>query len=248
MTGKLIVAFGLSALATVLPLPGAEGNMQTGPEQSFEVTSMERAAFQPGGTIYLDESYGYLTVEGWDKPEVEVITTKSTDRFYEPGEREEAKQRLERIKVVTERRSQAEFAIKTLPAARSHHWPWPVPSTTHAAVTVEYRVHVPRDSRLVVHHDNGYVFVNDVTGNIEVHSHTGDMIVMLPDPGPYSIDAITRMGSVSSDFVGKGIKQFLVGTHFAYAGQTPSRRIHLRMGRGSITIVNGPPSGPFWNN
>jgi hypothetical protein len=38
---------------------------------------------------------------------------------------------------------------------------------------------------------------------------------------------------------------FLLGTHFTYTGQAPSRRVDLRMGRGSITIKNGPPSGPF---
>jgi len=35
-----------------------------------------------------------------------------------------------------------------------------------------------RDSRLIVHHDYGYVWVSDVAGDIEVDSHTGDMIVM----------------------------------------------------------------------
>ena len=109
------------------------------------------------------------------------------------------------------------------------------PENKHG-VTVEYMVRVPRDSRLVVHHDNGYLWVSDVTGDIEVHSHTGDMIVMLPDPGPYSIDATARMGSVSGDFTGKSHSQFLVGTHFALASEAASRRIHLRMGRGSIKI------------
>jgi hypothetical protein len=74
------------------------------------------------------------------------------------------------------------------------------------------------------------------------------MIVLLPDPGPYSIDARTRLGSVSSDFAGSGHKQFLVGTQFVHAGQAPAHRIFLRMGRGSITIKTGPPSGPFWKN
>jgi hypothetical protein len=115
-------------------------------------------------------------------------------------------------------------------------------------VKVEYTVRVPRDSRLVVHHDNGYVWVSDVTGDIEANSHTGDMIVMLPDPGPYSIDATTRMGRVSSDFTGRARTRFLLGTHFAYASQAPSRRIYLRMGRGSITVKKGPPSGPFGKN
>ena len=74
------------------------------------------------------------------------------------------------------------------------------PARRHGGVPV----HVPRDSRVVIHQDNGYVWVSDVTGDIEVDSHTGDMIVMLPDPGPYSIDARTRMGSISSDLTGKG--------------------------------------------
>jgi hypothetical protein len=72
--------------------------------------------------------------------------------------------------------------------------------------------------------------------------------VILPATGAYSIDARTKFGSVSSDFDGNGHKQFLVGTRFACASQSPSRRITLRMGRGNITIKNAPPSGPFWKN
>jgi len=72
--------------------------------------------------------------------------------------------------------------------------------------------------------------------------------VMLPDPGPYSIDARTGLGSITSDFAGKGRNQLLVGTRFTRASQAPSRRIYLRMGRGSITLKNGPASGPFWKN
>jgi len=107
---------------------------------------------------------------------------------------------------------------------------------------------VPRDSRLIVLQDNGYVWVSDVTGDIEVKSHTGDMVVVLPDTSPYSIDARTGLGSVSSDFTGRTLSRFLLGTRFTYTDQAPARRIYLRMGRGSITVKKGPPSGPFWNN
>jgi hypothetical protein len=106
---------------------------------------------------------------------------------------------------------------------------------------------VPRDSRLVVHHDNGYVWVSDMTGDLDVRSHTGDMIVMLPDAGLYSIDARTRVGSVSSDITGKSLSrlsQLLVGSHFDYASPTPRRRIYLRMGRGSIEILQDLPDRP----
>jgi len=252
-----VVLMGL-AMGASLELFGADGLEEKGPKQSFEVTSTERAPFLPGGTIRLERSYGYLTVEGWDEPEVEVTVTKSTDRFYEPSQKQKAEQRFDQIRVVTERRSDKELATSTTVPRRNSPFTsvlpsgqiiliTPLPLKNKRGVTVEYRVRVPRDSKLVVHHDNGYVWVSDVTGDIEVHSHTGDMIVMLPDPGPYSIDARTRLGRVSSDFTGKGgvFGQFLVGSRFAYAGQAGSRRIYLRMGRGSITIKQGPASGPF---
>ncbi|SPE31278.1 exported hypothetical protein [Candidatus Sulfotelmatomonas gaucii] len=255
------ILFGLSVMGTTLPLSGADGLDEKGPKQSFEVTSTERVPFLPGGTIRLERSYGYLTVEGWDEPEVEVTVTKSTDRFYGPEHKDKAEKPFDQIRVVTERRSDKEWVTSTATPARNSLFTsvlpsgqiiltWPLPPNNKRGVTVEYIVHVPRDSRLVVHHDNGYVWVSDVTGDIEVNSHTGDMIVMLPDPGPYSIDARTRLGRVSSDLTGnvKILSQFLVGSHFAYASQAGARRIYLRMGRGSITIKNGPPSGPFWKD
>jgi hypothetical protein len=258
MTRKLAaILLGLSVMAAAFPLFAADGLQEKGPKQSFEVTSAERINFLPGGTIHLDNSCGYLTVEGWDEPEVAITVTKSTDGFFEPERKEKAGKRFDQIHVVAERRSDKELAISTTLPDR-HSFPSSIlpsgriivtmPKKEKLGITIEYTVHVPRDSRLVVHQDNGYVWVSDVAGDIQVNSHTGDMIVMLPDPGPYSIDARTRMGTVSSDFTGSGHKQFLVGTQFVHASQAPSRRITLRMGRGSITIKNGPPSGPFRKN
>ncbi len=198
-------------------------------------------------------------MEGWDEPEVQVTVTKSTDRFFDPAQRAEAERRFGQVRVVTERRSDKEVAISTILPARNPLFRSVLPldhiiltkpfvPNNRRGVMVEYRVLVPRDSRLVVHHDTGYVCVSDVTGDIDVTSHTGDMIVMLPDPGPYSIDARTRLGSVSSGFTRKSRYRFVAGTHFAYASQPQPRRISLRMGCGSIEIKKVPPWGPLWKN
>jgi hypothetical protein len=255
MTDRLAaLLFGLSVMGTTLPLRGTDGPQEKGPKQSFEETKTERMSFLPGGVIRIDNSYGYLTVEGWDEPQVEITVTKTTNHFYEPDRKVKAERHFDEIRIVAERPSEKELAISTSLPARHHLISSILPSKriivtmpvhSQRGITVEYTVHVPRDSRLVVHHDNGYVWVSDVTGDIEVDSHTGDMIVMLPDPGPYSIDARTRLGSVSSDFTDKANRSYLVGSHFIYTGQASSRRVHLRMGRGSITIKNGPPSGHF---
>ena len=254
-----MMVIDLGVLAAALPLLAASGPEATGPKQSFAVTSTERVELSPGGTIRLVNSYGYLTVEGWDEPEVQITVTKSTDRFYDPAQKREAEGRFEQVRVVSERKSDKEVTISTILPARNPFFrsvlpldhivlTKPLVPNNRRGVTVEYKVLVPRDSRLVVRHDTGYVWVSDVTGDIDVNSRTGDMIVMLPDPGPYSIDARTRLGGVSSDFAGKGQYRFVAGTHFAYASQSPPRRISLRMGCGSITIKKVPPSGPFWKN
>ena len=252
MTRKLAgLLFAVSMLGTELPLLGADRPRENGPERSFEVTATQRVPFLPGGTSRLDNSYGYLTVEGWDEPAVEITVTKATDRFFEPGQKEKAEKDLDQIRVSAERRSDKELAIATAVPVRNSFLnsaiplrriigATPLPSHNKHGITVEYTVRVPRDSRLVVHHDNGYVWVSDVTGDIQVNSHTGDMIVMLSDAGPHFINAIARVGSVSSDFAGKSVRQFLLGTHFAYPGEGPSQRIDLRMGRGSITIKKSP--------
>jgi len=259
MTSKLAMMVGLSALGTVLPLAGADVPEAKGPKQPFETTSTEHVNFSPGGTIRLENSYGYLTVEGWDEPEVQLTVTKSTDRFYNLSDRQQAERCFAQVQVAAERRSDKELAIVTTLPARNPFFrsvlpldrivlTKPLVPNNRRGVTVEYKVLVPRDSRLIVHHDTGYVWVSDVNEDIEVRSHTGDMIVMLPDPGPYAIDARTRLGSISSDFAGKGRYRFVAGAHFGDAGQAPARRIALRMGCGSITLKKVPPSGPYWKN
>jgi len=243
--------------AAALSLTAADQAERSGPKQSFETTKTERMPFAPGGTIRLNSSYGYLNVEGWDEPEVEITIAKSTDRFYPPREKEKAEQHFAEIQVVAEKRSEKELAISTALPRRNNvvssvlperRIIFTLPVRSKRGITVEYTVHVPRDSRLEIQHDNGYVWVSDVSGDIDVRSHTGDMIVMLPDPGPYSIDARTRLGRVSSDFVGKGGTPLLIGSRFSDASPSPSRKVYLRMGRGSITIKSGPPSGPFRKN
>jgi hypothetical protein len=254
MKDKMTMVCVLIALGIAFPLRGGEGSGEKGPKQPLTAAHTERVSFAPGGVIRIDKSYGYLTVEGWDEPEVEITVVKSTDRSYEPGDNERAEQRFDDVRVFTERRSDKELAISTSLPVRKGLFKSVLPSggvivtppllpVTRRGVTVEYTVHVPRDSRLVIRNDNGYVWVSDVMGDIEVHSHTGDMIVMLGDPGPYAIDAKTGLGSVSSDFAGRSRKKFLVGSRYTHAGEEQSKRIYLRMGRGNITVKGGPPSG-----
>jgi hypothetical protein len=235
MRRKLTVFFGLNVLGMTIPLFGDEGT-----KQPVEVTSTERVSFASGGVIRLSDLYGALTVEGWDQSEVEIKVTKSTESYFAPNQRDQAMWLLERLRIVPERRSDTELVISTAHPPPSGSLIEAVAGLRKSGVTVDCQIHAPRASRLEIHHRGGYVLVADMTGDIKATSRHGDIMLMLPGPGPYAIDAKSKFGYVSSDFSGDSLSQYLFGQRFASANPPPSRRIYLRMGFGGITIVQAP--------
>ena len=66
----------------------------------------------PGGTIRVNDSSGHVMVEGWDQSEVEITVVKSMPYGYD---KDQATQKLDRVKVSMQRVSPTELAISTLP-------------------------------------------------------------------------------------------------------------------------------------
>jgi len=217
MTSRVaVLLFELSVLGTTLPVFGQAGR------QPAQVTTTERVSFAPGGIIRIDHSYGELNVEGWGQPEVEVTVIKSMPYDYKPKRADAAAERLRGVRIVTERKSDAELVISTFKST--------------GGVRAEYEIHVPRNSGLAIHHGTGSVSVRDVTGDIEAIAGRGDIMLWLP-PGSYSIDAKTKLGNVSSELEGAALSQYLVGQRFTRVSPlAPSHRLYLRMGFGGITI------------
>jgi hypothetical protein len=208
----------LSFWVIALPLFAADGT-----RKQVQVTSTQKITFAPGGTVHVNDSYGYLTVEGWDQPEVEITVIKSTDDEYAPGQKQQAERRLAGLRIDADRRSETELVIST-------------PRKGRRGVNVEYLIHAPREARLVIHHDGVYVLVDNMSGEIEATNHKGDIVLMLPNSSSYSIDARSKIGTVSSDFEGEARRRHFVGERYAFSGPPPSRRIYVRVGFGGITI------------
>jgi hypothetical protein len=228
------ILFVLGALRIAAPLFGDEGNPKV-----VQATSTQKVPFQPGGTIHLNRSYGHLSIEGWDQPEVQVIVTRSLNRLAGAKEQAEAAKRLEKVGVAVERRSDTGLEITT---TVPHYSRWTHPLGSTGGVMLEYRILVPRDSRLVIQHGTGDVVVTGVTSDIEVRGHAGDIVLLLPESGAYAIDAKSKIGTVWSDFDGDFQKKHLTGIQYAHAGAAGSHRIYLRMGVGGITIKGSPPA------
>jgi hypothetical protein len=228
------ILFGLSLLG-ISPLLSAEEKLQ-----QVQASTTERMNFAPGGMIRINPSYGDLRVEGWDLPEVEITEVKSMPFDYKSKQPEEASRHLENVHILTERKSPTEVVISTTLPMRSGLFSLFLPHKTTDSVAIEYKIHVPRNSNLVIHHGTGSVLVGDVTGNIEATCGRGDIVLMLPETGAYSFDAKSKLGVVISDFEGTPqLRRYRLGERYV-AEKSPSSEIRLRVGFGGITIKSVP--------
>jgi len=201
-----------------------------------QAAQTERVDFAPGGTIRLNDSFGDLYIEGWDQPAVEMTLIKEMLNYDTP---KNVSERLEGVHFTTEHPSANELVIST--AIPSHSF-FRHPFGGKGDVTVRYELRVPRDSHLVIErHGGGNILIDNVTGGIDAKNRDGDIVLMLPGPGPYSIDARSKMGTVISDFAGKAHVKYFVGEKLTEANDTAAHPIHLHVGFGGITIKEMPP-------
>src|ERR1017187_890010 len=79
------------------------------PKQSVQVTTTNSSPFTAGGAIRIDNSWGQLNVESWDRPEVELTVTRSTFARDTAKDRDAAKRGLDAIHVTMDRSSKGEL-------------------------------------------------------------------------------------------------------------------------------------------
>ena len=177
---------------------------------------VERAPLTPGGLIRLSNSSGDVMIEGWDRREVEVTVQPAGEASRQiPGVR-------------LEQPSDGELKIGSIAP----------PSRRFAG---RYHIFAPRDSRLAIDHRSGFIFVSGVTGDLDIRTRRGDIVLMLPNLASYSIDARDKFGIVSSDSKGLNKHCCVLGERFASDSSPGSHHLRLRMGFGGITLKNLPP-------
>jgi hypothetical protein len=210
------VLFGMSCL-----LNAAE------PKQKVRVEHTERADFPSSGLLRLKNSVGEVRVVGWDRPDVEITTIKST---YTSGTREKASRDLDKVRISIERHGDEIVIVTQFPGLASR-----------LSAGLEYYIKAPMSARLAANHKTGEVHVDNLTSDIHVSVHNGGITLRLPQDR-YNIDARSDLGDVISDFQGsKKRKPWLLGYQFAQP--TPAaHKLYLRVGFGDIMILK--PSTP----
>ena len=205
-------------------------------KRAAQISTTERIDFSTGGIIRVNHADGDLYVEAWDQPQVEMTITKSLPYEHEANRPERAAQQLEAVQVTSERPSPSELVI-SMHAPERYGWLWhPTSPVDTSHVRLEYQLHVPRNSKLIIDHGVGFVSVRGVVGDIHATCGRGDIVLWLPSAGSYSIDARSRLGKVYSDFPGDSITEFLVGQKFTSTNSAASQRLYLRAGYGGITL------------
>jgi hypothetical protein len=230
MTDRQAVVLILALMTIAAPVFGAGAS-----DKLIHKSSTQLVPFQAGGTIQVSHSFGELWVEGWDRPEVEIALTKSPDELY--GAKEQGATTLaDNVKVAVNRRSDSDLEIST---SVRHFSRWRHPFDEEADLMMEFRIRAPRNARLVIHHKDGTLVISNMLGDIEATGRTGDILVLLPEGGKYSIDAKSRVGTLSSDFGGE-FHHVLWTSGLRLEAPAPAHRIRLRMAVGGIEIKSSP--------
>jgi hypothetical protein len=186
-----------------------------------EVTHTEKVDFPSGGTLRLPNSRGFLTVEGWDGPDVEITTVKTVND--NAGEREKATHQLESHHLAV-RRNGGEVVVTT-----NSYW--------YSNLDLEYRIKAPFSTRLIVSHRSGNVNVDGLTADIDISLRDGEIILHLPEDGRYDINAKSGIGNVTSDFPGDEKRLgWLFGHRIENVNSAP-HKLNLRVKTGDIVIL-----------
>jgi hypothetical protein len=206
------------------------------PRQKVQISNTEHVDFPSGGTLRLTNSIGVLTVEAWDRPDVEITTIKSTKVAYEASERDKAMHELDRVRVEAERHGDELVITTEFPRHRAFP-----PSNPLAAGTnfdLEYRIKAPSNARLIADHDVGEVNIDGLVGDLQVTLLQGEMMLHLPEEGQYNINAKSDFGNVNSDFPGLEKRRlWLVGHRTEHENSPAAHKLNLRVGFGDIVIL-----------
>jgi Toastrack DUF4097 len=186
--------------------------------QRAEIVDNEQMLFSPGGTIEIYDSSGNVTVDGWDRPEVDLVITKASSRTYSQEELPAALDKLEHIVIKTRRVANNRLVITTSMSAVSR--------CTRAGTELTYHIHAPRETRLVIKHNVGDINVHNIAAGMDITARIGDIALRLPEKENFLVDAKARVGSVCSEWPGALLSK---------PAPTPVQ-LRLRVGIGEITV------------
>jgi hypothetical protein len=232
--------FLVTAIVMALPLLADDRSKET-----LSSTHTDRFNVAAAGAIRLENSFGEVDIDGWDRPEVEVTVVRSTEHVYDSKAQprrhlDEAQRRLDSVQI-TAKQDGNDIVISTAYPALNG---FTHPLSRRSDIQISYRIKAPRASKLIVDHNSGGVNVSDISGDIHATVINGEITLTLAAGGQYAIDAQCKIGDVYSDFEGSDRRRRFLGEEFSRTGAAPATNLYLRARLGDIIIqkLHGPPA------
>jgi hypothetical protein len=223
----------MTLVAIVLTLPLLADDRS---KEALSSTHTDQIKVAAAGTIRLDNSFGEVDVEGWDRTEVELTVIRSTEHFYGEKDRAEAQRRLDSVKIETKQEGNDLVIATSYPPQNAFLHPL----SRRSDIEVAYRIKAPRATRLIVEHNRGGVNVSDIGGDIHATVINGQITLTLNPAAKFSIDARCGLGSVYSDFEGRDQRRHVLGEAFGIQSAAPAANLYLRTRVGDIVIQKLP--------
>lgn len=222
-----------STAAALLILPGL---FVAGAKERMMLSNTQTLSFDPRGVIQLEQSFGDVEIQGWDRAEVEITTIREGLGDLSESDLAEAEKDLDRVAITAVKHGEDRLKITTTLPGRK------VSASLGAGSNpdVRYIIKAPAHAKLVVHHDIGHVNVTNFASDIEVTNRIGQIGLQLAQLDRYSVDARARIGGVVSD-IGRNIDRSVMGQHIHRAqqfrnGHASRRQLYVRVGIGDISI------------
>ena len=195
--------------------------------KKVSVSTTELIPFANGVTVHLKDTFGEVYVEGWDRDEVEISLTRSTQKKYATDAQPSQSRRLEKIRLVTTKDAGGSLLVETKN----------IPFMMKNDLALEYKVRVPQAIYLKVKHSIGEVQIKNVIGDIEATCKIGEVVLRLPEKERYDVDARVKIGDVESDFGGQSKRQKLLGAKLTdEANRSEPHKLYLRVGIGEVQV------------
>ena len=195
-------------------------------KKRVSVTTTERVSFANRVSVYLKDTFGEISVEGWERDEVEIQLTRGTQKDYELTAHAKEQRWLEKIKIVATKDGAGGLLIETknMPFMKNNF-------------TLEYKIKVPQTIFLKVKHSLGEVRIANIIGDIEATCRIGEIVLNLPEKERYDVDARAKIGEVESEFGGQYNRQKLLGAKLTdEAKQSEPHKVYLRVGIGEVNV------------
>jgi hypothetical protein len=183
-------------------------------------------SFTSGAAIHLDNSRGEVTIEGWDRPGIEVIVTKSTAGIFDAKQHPAADQLLGHFNVKAESKD-SQIVIST-----------ELPKKGRDGVLIDYLIHAPRGTKVEVNHGDGGLTVTGLASDLQATLRRGQVTLTLPGTEAFAIDAHTGIGDVYSEFEGTDRRRRIRLTHdFTGAAGSATHKIKVNLEIGDIVLL-----------